>query len=218
MEGYIMKEELMKEIFLLEWDMFTNVSNVGGTASCQQDTKTFLIMRTSQIMSWTEPIMESYLEDLRAAKQEGRNLMSEKYAHMMKYTYPEEYSLLESRLPRISEEASELIDRITMVMIGWVKAMKLKYPCVISAGRPIDSFEDTPYETSLETYTRGEFSTYGIKTIKLCWEYFSKCFIEGTNIYEGVLLNMVKLYGYSSIEQVEELEKKAQKKLEYYGV
>lgn len=199
-----MKEELMKEIFQIEWDMFKNVSNSGGTASCQQNPKTFIIMRMSQAMSWTEPMLESYLEDLRTAENTGRNLMTEKYARMMKYTFPDEYNQLAQRLPLISDETLSLVDRIAALMVQWAKEMQKKYPYVVEAGRPIYSTEDTPYNTSLETYSKGELSTYGIQTLRLCWDYFSKCLTDGLNNYEAVLKNMVKMYGYDSIEQANE--------------
>ena len=44
----------MQRIFLIEWEMFKNVQNFGGTAQCQQNKKTFLIMRMSQMAAWTE--------------------------------------------------------------------------------------------------------------------------------------------------------------------
>ncbi|MGE5628520.1 MAG: DUF4125 family protein [Solirubrobacterales bacterium] len=199
-----MKEELIKEILLIEWDMFKNVSNAGGQAPCQQNLKTFIVMRMSQAMSWTEPMLESYLEDLRKAKDEGRNLMTEKYARMMKYTYPEEYYKLMHRLPILSEEAILLAERITELMLEWVKEIKQKYPIVTGAGRPLERTEGSSYNTSIETYTRGEFLTYGIKTLRLSWDYFSKCKSKGINNYEMVLKNTVKLYGYDSMQQAEE--------------
>ena len=199
-----LKEELIKEIFLIEWDMFKKVSNVGGEASCQQNQKTFMIMRVSQAMSWTEPMLESYLEDLKSAKKEGRNLMTEKYAHMMKSTFPEEYKEIAHRLPIISEDAISLVERITSMMVQWAKEMKKKYPNVVATGRPIERKGDNAYDTSLETYSRGELLTYGISTLQLSWDYFSKCLAEGLNNYEAVLTNMVKLYGYDSIQRAEE--------------
>ncbi len=66
-------EELIKEIFLIEWDMFRNVSNEGGQALCQQNLKTFAIMRMSQFMCFTEPMLRSYLEDLINAKRRQKS-------------------------------------------------------------------------------------------------------------------------------------------------
>lgn len=198
-----MKEELIRKIIQIEWEMFQNVTNAGGTASCQQDPKTFEIMRLSQAMSWTEPMLKSYLEDLIEAQQKRRNLMTEKYARMMKYTFPDEYSQIADRLPPLDTETLFLIDRITAFMIRWGEEIKIKYPNVMGSGRPLYSTEDTPYATSLETYWRGELSTYGVQTLRLCNDYFIKCVAESQNNYEIVLENTVKQYGYTSIQQAE---------------
>jgi len=47
------RKELTNCILELEWDMFTNVTNVGGRASCQDDRKTFIIMRKAQAHIWS---------------------------------------------------------------------------------------------------------------------------------------------------------------------
>lgn len=201
-----MKEDLVKEIIMIEWDMFRKVLNAGGEAPCQHNRKTFIIMRMSQAMTWTEPMLESYLEDLKNAEREGRNLMTEKYARMMKDAFPDEYKQLVDRLPALCHEEVSLADKITVLMVKWVMELKKKYPNVVGAGRPIESTGDTPYDTSIETYSRGELLTYGIRTLRLSWDYFSKCLAEGCNNYESVLKYMVKLQGYNSIEQAEEEE------------
>lgn len=203
-----MKEELVGEIVRREWDMFQKVINAGGRASCQEDLKTFAVMRTSQVMVWNEPMLESYLNDIKTADAAGRNLMTEKYARMMESTHPEEYRGIEGSLPLLDKEVYEYTERIVALMTYWGDEMELKYPSVIKTGRPIHRFKDTAEVTSLETYTRGELYTYGIETLKLCWEYYSKCIAEGINIYEKVLKNTVKAYGYSTIQEAEDAEQK----------
>ncbi len=206
-----MQEDVLKEILLIEWDMFKNVTNQGGEAPCQRNQKTFVIMRLSQAMSWNEAMLESYLQDLKTAKAEGRNIMTEKYARMMKYTFPEEYEKLEHSLPAVSGEKQLLADRITALMVCWARLSSEKYPYVTSAGRPIGTMEDNQGDTSIETYFRGELLTYGTGTLQLCWEHYSKSMAQGVNSYETVLKNMVKLYGYDSIEQAEEYNRKRTK-------
>lgn len=65
--------------------------DVGGPASCQMRPDTFKIMRKSQAATWSDELLASYLEDLKTATREGRNIMTEKYARMMESTFPEEY-------------------------------------------------------------------------------------------------------------------------------
>ena len=77
---------LVDAVVTAEWEMFSNVQNVGGKASCQMDPKTFRIMRSSQMDNWDDELLGSYLEDLLNARLEGRNLVTEKYARMMEST------------------------------------------------------------------------------------------------------------------------------------
>jgi len=63
------RKELTNCILELEWDMFTNVTNVGGRASCQDDRKTFIIMRKAQAHIWSMNTLISYLYDLEDAAQ-----------------------------------------------------------------------------------------------------------------------------------------------------
>ena len=93
-----MRDDLMSEIIKLEWEMFSHVSNVGGPASCQLRPDTFKIMRKSQAATWPDELLTSYLEDLKAATRDGRNIMTEKYARMMESTFPEEYRTLAASL------------------------------------------------------------------------------------------------------------------------
>ncbi len=105
-----MRDELMSEIIKLEWDMFSHVSNVGGPASCQMRPDTFKIMRKSQAATWSDELLASYLEDLKAATREGRNIMTEKYARMMESTFPEEYRKLAASLPSVDKETLQKIE------------------------------------------------------------------------------------------------------------
>jgi hypothetical protein len=96
------KENLIASIVQAEWEMFQVVPNVGGPAGCQQDPKTFEIMRSSQAVSWSETALESYLDDLVTAQRSGRNLLTEKYARMMESTAPAEYAAIEHLLPPLT--------------------------------------------------------------------------------------------------------------------
>ncbi|MBQ7816510.1 MAG: DUF4125 family protein, partial [Oscillospiraceae bacterium] len=87
---YEKKEALIKE----EWEKFHNVQNEGGRADCQEDPETFAIMRRSQFVCWSEELVDSWHKDLIDAKKEGRNLLSEKYAWMMRQTAPYEFRLI----------------------------------------------------------------------------------------------------------------------------
>lgn len=74
-----------------EWEMFHSVNNVGGPAECQSQQNTFEIMRRAQFSTWGDKTLSCYLEDIKKAQIQGRNLMTEKYARMMAVTHPAEF-------------------------------------------------------------------------------------------------------------------------------
>ena len=82
------REQLINNIIDLEWEMFTNAASADGRASCQDDKVTFTIMRKAQAGIWSENTLSSYLYDLEEAAQNKINLMTIKYAHMMKIIKP----------------------------------------------------------------------------------------------------------------------------------
>ena len=198
------KDDLVGRIVEREWDMFQNVENAGGKASCQQDYQTFEIMRHSQAMSWSEETLESYLEDLQNARKDKRNLLTEKYARMMESTAPLEHARIESLLPPLDPEVPEIVDRIVTILIDWEEEVIEKYPYVASRGRPLRTTEDTPYATSIETYLRGELSTYSPRTLKLYLENVLRQKAEKVNGSEVIHTNTVKRYGYKSLDDANE--------------
>ena len=93
--------------------MFQTVKNIGRKASCQDNKKTFYLIRSSQFRSWSIEILDSYLIDLKEAEGKGRNLLTEKYARMMESTSPEEYNGIKNQLPALEEGIVFLVDEIT---------------------------------------------------------------------------------------------------------
>ncbi len=198
-----MKNALISEIIKLEWEMFSNVSNAGGQAACQFDPVTFGIMRRSQADTWPEELLQSYREDLVSARQDGRNLMSERYARMMESTFPSEYEKFADKLPGIDQETLRLIEEIVVINLEWKVKMTSAYPVLNSRGRRIYTKNDTEYATSFETYLRGELKTYSPKTIRILHEHTISQEKSGINGVEMTLLNQVKQYGYPSLAAAE---------------
>ncbi|MFA4837699.1 MAG: DUF4125 family protein [Dehalococcoidia bacterium] len=194
------KEELISRIVEIEWQMFQGVSNIGGQAGCQQDHVTFEIMRSSQSMGWSEATLESYLDDLLETERTGRNLLTEKYARMMERTSPLEYAGIKHLLPPLAPEVPPLIDEITTIVLEWEKELLHKYPYILKRGRPINSSEDTPFVTSIETYLRGELATYSPRTLGLYRDNVLKLKDEGINGSEIILEHTMKRYGFGSLE------------------
>jgi len=198
------KNDLIAQIVDIEWRMFASVPNAGGKAACQEDHHTFEINRFSQFMSWSEAALESYLADLTEAERNGVNLLTQKYARMMKWTSPSEYALQEHLLPPLDPEVLPLIDRIVDTVLGWEQALAEKYPNIIRRGRPLRCSEDTPSVTSLETYLRGELATYSPRTLRRYYENVLKQKTENVNGSGVTLSHLVVRYGFGSLEDANE--------------
>jgi hypothetical protein len=198
------REELIEKILEAEWDKFQKVQNIGGRATCQDDKKTFDVMRSSQFASWSDEAMESYLGDLQDADKKGRNLLTEKYARMMKSTSPREYARIEGQLPSLEEGVAPLVAKITDIVIGWEEELSREFPHVTARGRPIHSSQDSQFATSKETYLRGELETYSKRTLELYYKGLLEQKSKGINKSRVVLEQMVKQSGYASAEEAEE--------------
>jgi len=198
------KEEIIAKIIAIEWKMFQDVPNIGGTAPCQEEQQTFEIMRLSQAASWSEETLASYLDDLTEALKQGRNLMTEKYARMMESTSPAEYVRIEHLIPSVSAEALSLIEKIASIVLCWEEELFKRYPFVLRQGRPVRSSSDTLFVTSLETYLKGELATYSLKTLELYHDHLIKEQSENINGSETTLAQTIKQYGFHSLEEANE--------------
>lgn len=198
------KKAVIEKIISIEWTMFDAVENIAGRASCQDDYDTFRIMRQSQLEAWNTETLESYLNDLKTAQENGSNLLSEKYAYMMEYTSPDEFEPIRDQLPEITEDKKRLIEAIVPEHVKWLEQLAPEYPMLVGGGRPIHSSEDEKYDTSFETYLRGELCTYSIETLKKYRRFQEHLLEQGKNMNLDILKNMAREYGYASLEQAEE--------------
>lgn len=198
-----MKDKLVQDIIELEWEAFTRVQNRGGKAPCQGDRKTFDIMRGSQAGCWTEALLQSYYSDLLQAKEQNRNLMTEKYARMMETTFPEEYPLFADMLPGINSETLDRIEQIVTIHLRWAEDLSISYPRLFSRARAIYTEDDSAMVTSFETYLRGELKTYSSETVRLYGTMTREYLSGGENLEEVYLLNAVRKYGYDSLGEAE---------------
>lgn len=194
---------VMEQIVAAEWEMFQATHNKGGRASCQDDYRTFYNMRMAQFDAWSGDAAESYLEDLRRAKAQGRNLVAEKYLHMMKSTHPDEYEAQKHLLSRISPEQSTLAVKICDEMIEQTIPLRRAYPHVGQSGRPLFRDEDQYGFTSVQTYQMGELLTYSEKTLRLLKEHLFALKAEGRSLAREITSRSVCSCGFSSLEQAE---------------
>lgn len=198
------KEEVTEQIVALEWRQFQQVQNEGGRADCQEDPETFRIMRKSQFLVWTQEALDSYLEDIREAEEKNWNLLTEKYARMMKSTAPKRYAELERWMPKRREERIQIQEELIRRKLQWEEEFAKEYPNLAGRGRLLYTSQDTSWATSFETYARGELATYSDRTIELLKEMYEQMVKKGENLSYRIMENMVAFYGYQSLEQAEE--------------
>ena len=195
---------MIDKIINLEWNQFDKVKNEGGRAGCQDDFETFYIMRKSQYLTWTDELLSSYYKDLSEAEQCGWNLITEKYARMMKSTAPKQYEKLVRELPVRSVERETIMEEIIKIQVAWIEEFSDQYPNMAKNSRKIHTYEDNEVDTSYETYLRGELGTYGEETFVLYGRFIAKLYKDGRNLAYETMTNIAKLYGYESVEHVEE--------------
>ncbi len=198
------KASLIEELVRLEWEAFDKVENEGGRADCQDDYNTFSIMRTSQYYTWTEELLKSYIHDFHTANDEGRNLITEKYGRMMESTAPDRYEEIKDHFPYIGEDKKAIIEEIVKIQVSWMEEFTKNYPKAAGNARSIHTYEDTPFQTSYETYLRGEISTYSDETLDLYGRFIAHLCNTGVNLAEMTMRNTAVLYGYESLEDLEE--------------
>lgn len=195
------KDQLIRYILNMEWDMFTNVQNQNGRADCQDDYETFVIMRLSQLYIWDQDILASYFLDLMEAKEAGRNLMTEKYGYMMEQTDPEGYARIKDLLPEVSQEKRSMAQAIVRIYKVWEREMAVRYPKLRSRGRAGKTEPTLDGSVSVEDYQYCELITYSERTLKLLLEYIGEH--AGENLYIAEVANMVQAYGYENLEAAE---------------
>lgn len=197
------KQQIIKEIISREWEMFDKVQNIGGRASCQEDWRTFYIMRYSQHSAFSEEMLESYLGDLFQAAKENRNLITEKYAYMMEFSDPEYYRVnLQPNIPAVSREKDVLITAIITRTMEEYEIFSRQYPSFCRAGRP--ALENAGGDVSVRNYTIGELRTYSEETLKLYLRDMLVAAQEGKPLVFTIQETQAGFYGYQSLGQAED--------------
>lgn len=194
------RTELERKIVEAEWVMFQQVQGIDGRADCQDNWKTFLIMRLSQFEGWDENVLESYMDDLKEAKAQERNLVMEKYAYMMEETDPVYFLSIQNLLPEVSEGKKLMAEKIADYYMAWEKEVDILYPNVRRHGRPA---ENTGIDgtVSVHNYLKCELYTYSEKTLALFILSIERN--PEYNRYKVTMEKMVQAYGYASLDEAE---------------
>ena len=187
-----MSDQLIERIVRHEWDQFQRTNNEGGRAACQGNWPVFRQMRTSQFMTWPDPLLDSYLADLVEAERVGRNLVTEKYGRMMESTAPQDFhDNIEPYIPRLSDERIATQEHVIATQVAWAEDFRARYPKLGRAMRVLRTAEDTAQSTSFETYLRGELGTYSERTMALYRRFVDDLLRKGRNLTEETIAHTV---------------------------
>lgn len=197
-------EELAERIAAMEFHAFDQVKNEGGRAGCQDDWYTFHIMRVSQYRTWTKEMLLQYRMEFEAKLSEGWNMITEKYGRMMESTSPEQYAKIAPELPPVSPEKRSIVNEIVKIQVKWMEEFQSQYPKLAGNARSIHTSEDMEWDTSYETYLRGELLTYSDAMLIMYGRFITQLVQEGNNLAEQIMLNTVLLYGYKGLEEAEQ--------------
>ena len=194
---------LIKEIIDNEWGMFTTVQNIGGRASCQDNRKTFDIMRRAQFEAWDDVSLAWYRRDLDTAASCGRNLVAEKYGYMMEWSDPEGFAAIADQLPSAGPARQRLVDEVLAIFVRQTEVLIEKYPKFFRGSRPLRRNRDRRSFVSMETYLMGELKTYSEETLLALFSHIKKQEAHGISVAFEINNNTAKLYGYEGLDDAE---------------
>jgi hypothetical protein len=177
------RNQLIEQILEIELRMFLATPS-REHAVCQDSPDGFILTRGSVFELWSTETLESYLEDLRQAETDGRNLMAEKYARM------------ENLIP--CTNINPAIGEIVEIETAWQDAVRAEYPHLMD-GRP----ETGICKAEFDVYLRCELETYSRRTLK-CYLANDYDYLErGVNQAEEKYLSIVRKLGYATLEEAE---------------
>ena len=143
--------------------------------------------REAQFSVWSEETLQSYLDDLFKAKDQGHDLMTLKYARM------------ENLIPPLNVNPKK--GMIVQMELEAQREMLSRYPNILGQGRPLE--DNGPGATSFKTYLRGELETYSNRTLELLYKISSRS-RTGQNLVQQLYTNLVRNLGYHSTDELED--------------
>ena len=179
MQETMSREALLAEIVERELAMFLATNNEGGVSVCQTRPDAFRAMRKMAHSAHDDALLASYLDDLRLAEAQGRNVMVEKYARM------------DDRLPPLS--TSPLLDQIADAEQAFLQDAQRRYPHVIKSNG----------QGMFRRYLRCELETLSPRTLELYAAQVSRAQHEGRNLVVERHDYLMRLLGKGGIDTCE---------------
>ncbi len=178
-ESVLDKPKLIQAIVDIEWDMFQRVKSAVPTP-CQLRPEVFRRIRESVYETWSDEALRSCQIDFEKAKRDGRNLLTEKYAHM------------DHLIARADEDP--LIDQIVNIETRWQEEIRRNYPTLYN--RVCRSTNPSDDGRNFSIYLRSELQTYSRRTIELYHQTVIKALARNENLAFQSLETLVKKGGY----------------------
>lgn len=175
-------EELIREIVDLELEMFLAVP-ARERSACQEQPKTFRIMRWMSHSVLPAELLRSILADLERGRDAGRNFMTEKYARMDGLLPPGPF---DGRFDEIVEIEAE-----------WMADLSNRFPWTFPGRRK--GFRD---------YMAAELRSFRGETVKLYHWTVCRANAKGRNLAEERYTNLFRRLGYTSIAEYERKERR----------
>ena len=170
------REAALAEIIERELAMFLATNNEGGVSVCQTRPDTFRAMRKMAHSAHNDALLASYLDDLRQAETQGRNVMVEKYARM------------DDRLPPLS--TSPLLDQIADAEQAFLHDAQQRYPHVIKSNG----------QGMFRRYLRCELETLSPRTLALYAAQIDRARRESRNLVVERHDYLMRLLGKGGID------------------
>ncbi|CAG4882131.1 BssG [Georgfuchsia toluolica] len=182
-----MKSELLDQVLAMEWQMFVRVKSA-HRASCQSAPDNFKMIRSSLFETWTEEMLASYLDDLKQAADDQRNLLMEKYARM------------DNLIPPLSD--NPLIPIIVAIENVWQDELQHNFPALYQ--RCCRSMAQTGDGKNFSIYLGCELETYGDHTLELYYENLNAALEQDRNLAIEALQRLVHKNGYRDLAHAEQ--------------
>ena len=182
-----MKSELLDQILEMEWQMFVRVKSA-HRASCQSSPGNFKMIRSSLFETWNEEMLASYLDNLKQAADDQRNLLMEKYARM------------DNLIPPLSD--NPLIPIIVAIENVWQEELQSNFPALYQ--RCCRSMAQTGDGKNFSIYLGCELETYGDHTLELYYENLNKALEQDRNLAIEALQRLVLKNGYRDLAHAEQ--------------
>jgi len=113
------------------------------------------------------------------------------------------YEKIKDKLPELSEERKQITEAVVKIQVEWMEAFAKEFPNLAGNARSIHTSEDRVFNTSYETYLRGELGTYSEELLGMYGRFIAKLVGEGKNLARLTMENTARLYGYDSLESAE---------------